>query len=317
MEVKKVGIVGSGQVGTTIGTVWLNYGRTVVVRDVAEPILQKARATIEGSLQRRVTRGDIDAAKKDEILSRLITTTDVSQLKDVDLVVEAASENIALKQKIFAELDEACPEKTILTTNSSSIPITTMAAATKRPEKCAKMHFWYPATVMTYMEISRGYLTSDDTWETLKTLAKELGRKPIRSVKDYQGLGNQYLQWEMPPGGGIFWELMYGKTTLEEIENRPKGKTPEGFDQVLNPMEMQDFIGLDTMLGIAESAVQEYGSARSYPCPLLRRMVEAGHLGQKTGIGFYDYSESPRKAVMGKFSPYLLTFLAKDEEFVT
>ncbi|MBA7618840.1 3-hydroxybutyryl-CoA dehydrogenase [subsurface metagenome] len=317
MEVKKVGIIGSGQVGTTIGTVWLNYGRTVVVSDIAEPILQKARATIEGSLERRVAKGDLSPAQKEETLKRLITTTNVSDLKDVDLVVEAASENIAIKQKIFAELDAACSEKTILTTNSSSIPITTIAAATKRQDRCAKMHFWYPATVMTYMEVSRGYLTSDDTWETVITLAKELGRKPIRIVKDYQGLGNQYLQWEMPPEGGLFWELMYGKTTLEEVEARPKGKTPEGFDQVLNFMEMQDFIGLDTMLGIAESAVHEYGSARSYPCPLLRRMVEAGHLGQKTGIGFYDYSGSPRKAIMGKFSPYILAFLAKDEEFVT
>ncbi|MBI2329261.1 MAG: 3-hydroxybutyryl-CoA dehydrogenase, partial [Chloroflexi bacterium] len=314
MKVKNVGIVGSGQVGTTIATVWLNYGRSVTVRDVAEPVLQKARATIEGSLERRVTRGDITPAQKEETMSRLKTTTKVADLKNVDWVVEAASENIALKKSIFAELDAACSPKTVLTTNSSSIPISTIAAATKRPDRCAKMHFWYPATAMTYMEISRGYLTSDEVWETLESLAKELGRKPIRIVKDYQGLGNQYRQMEIPPRGGVWWELMMGKTTLEEVEARPKGKTPEGFAQVLNWMEMQDFIGLDTMLGIAEAAVQEWGAAQSYPCPLHRRMVEAGHLGQKTGIGFYDYSESPRKAIMGKFSPYLVKFLAKDPE---
>ena len=317
MEVKNVGIIGSGQVGTTIGTVWLQHGYNVTLRDIAEPVLQKARATVTGSLDRRVAKGDLSPEQKEETLSRLKTTTNIADLKDMDWIVEAASENIGLKQKIFTELDAVCSEKTVLTTNSSSIPITTIAAATKRQDRCAKMHFWYPATAMTYMELARGYLTSNETWETMKKLSKELGRKPIRIVKDYKGLGNQYLQWEMPQNGGLFWELMYGKTTMEEVEARPKGKTPEGFDQVLNFMEMQDFIGLDTMLGIAESAVHEYGSARSYPCPLLRRMVEAGHLGQKTGIGFYDYSDNPRKATLGKFSPYLLTFLAKDEEFVT
>ena len=317
MEVKNIGIVGSGQVGTTIGTVWLQHGYNVTLRDIAEPVLQKARATVTGSLERRVAKGDLTPAQKDETLGRLKTTTNLADLKDVDWVVEAASENIELKQKIFTELDAICSEKTVLTTNSSSIPITTIAAGTKRQDKCAKMHFWYPATAMTYMELARGYLTSDEVWDTMKKLSLERGRKPRRIVKDYQGLGNQYLQWEMPAGGGLFWELMYGKVTMEEVEARPKGKTPEGFDQVLNFMEMQDFIGLDTMLGIAEAAVQEYGSARSYPCPLLRRMVEAGHLGQKTGIGFYDYSDNPRKATPGKFSKYLLAFLAKDDEFVT
>jgi len=317
MEVKKVGIVGSGQVGTTIGTVWLQHGYTVVLRDVAEPILQKARATVEGSLERRITKGELTPAQKEETLKRLKTTTNPSDLKDVDLVVEAASENIALKKSIFAELDAVCDKKTVLTTNSSSIPITTIASATKRMDRCAKMHFWYPATALTYMEISRAYLTSDDTWETVKRLAKELGRKPIKVVGDYQGLGDQYLRMEMPPRGGMFWELMMGKTTLQEIEAKPKGKTPEGREQLLNSMETQDFIGLDTMLGIAEAGVAEYGSTYSYPCPLMRRMVEAGHLGQKTGIGFYDYSKSPRKAIMGEFSPYLLKFLTKDEEFVT
>ncbi len=315
MEVKKVGIVGSGQVGTTIGTVWLNYGRTVILRDVAEPILQKARATVEGSLERRVTRGDISPEQKEEILSRLTTTTDISDLKDVDLVVEAASENIALKKKIFAELDEACSEKTILATNSSSMPVTTMAAATKRPDRCVKIHFWYPATALTYMEISRGYLTSDETWETTKKLAKELGRKPIRIVKDYAGGTDSYLREEPPSEGSMYWDLMLGKATLEEIEAKPRGQTGEGSTAVLNSLAQADFIGLDTMFGIAEVRHADYGTG--WPAPLLRRMVEAGHLGQKTGIGFYDYSESPRKAIPGKFSPYLVTFLAKDEEYVT
>ena len=316
MAVKKVGIIGSGQVGTTIATVWLQYGRSVVVRDVAEPILQKARATIEGSLDRRVAKGDLTPAQKEETMKRLVTSTDVSALKDVDLVVEAASEDIALKKRIFAELDKVCSQKTILCTNSSSIPITTIASATKRPDRCVKMHFWYPATAIGYMELSRGYLTSDESWETVKELALELDRKPLRIVQDYQGLGNQYLQMEMPAKGGVWWELMMGKATLQEVEARPKGKTPEGREQVLNWMEMQDFIGLDTMLGIAMAAVEEYGSAQSYPCPLHRRMVEAGHLGQKTGIGFYDYSKSPRKAIMGQFSPYLVKFLTREKEYI-
>ena len=143
-------------------------------------------------------------------MSRLKTTTNLADLKDMDWVVEAASENIELKKSIFAELDKVCSEKTVLTTNSSSIPVSTMAAVTKRQDKCAKMHFWYPATAMTYMELARGYLTSDEVWDTMKKLSLERGRKPRRIVKDYQGLGNEYLRWEMPRAGGVFWALVFG-----------------------------------------------------------------------------------------------------------
>jgi len=314
MEVKNVGVVGTGQVGTTIAQVFLMHGINLVMEDLSKDITERARATIDGSLQRRADKGEFDAAKRVEAMNRLKMTTDLSDLKNVDLVVEAATENLEVKKSIFAELDRVCSPKTILTTNSSSIPTTPIAAATKRPDRCAKFHFWYPATVMTYMEISRGYLTSDETWETVKKLAKELDRKPIKIVRDYQGTTDSYLQVAIPPEAGmntIFWELMLGKTTLEEIEARPKGRTPEGFEQRLNSMEVIDFIGLDTWFGICEAHFHEYGIG--YPAPLLRRMVEAGHLGQKTGIGLYDYSESPRKAIMGKFSPYLVKFLTKEE----
>ncbi|MBI3040983.1 MAG: hypothetical protein HYY80_04975 [Chloroflexi bacterium] len=318
MEVKRVGIVGGGQVGTPIVTVVLLSGRAAVLRSRSESTLRKARAGIEDSIDRRIARGGLTPAQKKEALSRLKTTTNVADLKDVDLVVEVVPEDIDVKKSVFAELDEICPPKTILTTTSSAIPITTLAAATKRQDRCVKMHFWYPATTLTYMEIARGYLTSDETWETVKTLSKQLGRKPIRIVKDYLGSSNAYLRRVPPPGEtreSIFWDLMFGKTTLEEIEARPKGKTPEGFEQLLNVMETWDFVGLDTRLGQLEAEVREYGVA--HIPPLLRRMVEAGHVGQKSSIGFYDYSASPRKAIMGKFSPYLVKFLAEDEEFVT
>jgi len=170
------------------------------------------------------------------------------------------------------------------------------------------------------MELSRGYLTDEETWEVVKNLAKELGRKPIRIVKDYEGTTDSGLRME-PPNvdlgglwGSLYWDLMLGRTTLQEIENWPKELTPEGIEQKLNTMEMQDFIGLDTWLGMMEVQFGAYGFGG--PPPLLRRMVEAGHLGQKTGIGFYDYRESPRKAIMGKFSPWLVRFLDKEEEFV-
>ncbi|MBI2328301.1 MAG: 3-hydroxybutyryl-CoA dehydrogenase [Chloroflexi bacterium] len=319
MEVKSVGVVGTGQVGTTIAQVFLMYGLNLVMEDTSQGIIERARATIDGSLERRVARGELDAAKKAATINRLKMTTNLADLKGVDLVVEAAGENLELKKGIFAELDRVCSPKTILATNSSSIPVTSIAAATKRPDRCVKIHFWYPATVITYMEISRGYLTSDATWETTKKLAKQLGRDPIRIVKDYAGGTNSYLREKPPTGGGgggvPFWDLMLGKTTLEEIEAQPKGQTVEGRPQVLNSMESMDFIGLDTMFGIAEVRFRDYGTG--WPAPLHRRMVEAGHLGQKTGIGFYDYSKSPRKAIPGKFSPYLVKFLAKDEEFVT
>ncbi|MFC1943100.1 3-hydroxyacyl-CoA dehydrogenase family protein [Chloroflexota bacterium] len=318
MEVKEVGVVGAGQVGTPIATVLLLYGRAVVLRSRTESTLQKARVAIKDSLERRVARGDFTPAQKEEALNQLKTTTNVADLKDADLVVEAVAEDIDVKKSVFAELDAVCCQKTILTTTSSSIPITTVAAATKRPDRCAKMHFWYPATALIYMELARGYLTSDETWETVKTLAKQLGRKPIRIVRDYLGTSNSYLRHAPPPGEtreSIFWDLMLGKATLEEIETYPKAKTPEGFEQRINVMERWDFVGLDTRLGQLQAEVREYG-AGNIP-PLLRRMVEAGHLGQKAGIGFYDYSESPMKAVLGKFSPYLVKFLAKDEEFVT
>jgi len=314
MAIKNVGVVGTGQVGTTIAQVFLMYGMNLVMKDVSQSILDKARATIDGSLDRRVAKGDLTPAQKEETMNRLKMTTNVADFKNMDLVIEAASENIEVKKSIFAELDKACSAKTILATNSSSIPVTTMAAATKRPDKCVKIHFWYPATALTYMELARGYLTSDETWDTAKKLAKQLGRKPIRVVKDYAGGTDSYLR-ETAPSGNIFWDLMLGKTTLGEIERRPRGQTPEGQPQVFNPMESQDFIGLDTMFGIAEVHFRDYGTG--WPAPLQRRMVEAGHLGQKTGIGFYDYSESPRKAIPGKFSPYLVKFLDRSEQFVT
>ncbi len=318
MEIKEVGVVGAGQVGTPIATVFLLYGRSVILRTRSEATLQKARVGIEASLDRRVAKGDLSPAQKEEALKRLKTTTNVSDLKDVQLVVEVVAEDIDVKRSVFAELDAICSQKTILTTSSSAIPITTIALATKRQDRCAKMHFWYPATAITYMEIARGYLTSDETWETVKTLCKETGRKPTNIVKDYLGTGTAFLR-HVPSSGEnretIFWDLMTGKTTLEEIEALPKGTTPEGFEQLLNVMETWDFVGLDTRLGQLESEVREYGFA-SIP-PLLRRMVEAGHVGQKAGIGFYDYSESPRKAIMGKFSPYLVKFLANDDEFIS
>ncbi|MBI4283442.1 MAG: 3-hydroxyacyl-CoA dehydrogenase family protein [Chloroflexi bacterium] len=319
MEVKGVGVVGAGQVGASIAAVLLMYGHPVVLRSRFEPTLQKARAGIEDSLARRIAKGGLTPAQKEKALKRLKTTPNLSDFKDVDLVVEVVAEDIDVKKNVFAELDAICSAKTILTTTSSSIPITTLAAATKRPERCVKMHFWYPATALTYLELARGYLTSDETWETVKALAKQLGRQPIRIVKDYHGSSNAYLQHMPPTGespGSICWELMFGKTTLEKIETRPKGgKTPEGFEPVFNIMETLDFVGLDTILGYLEAEAREYGQS-NIP-PLLRRMVEAGHLGQQSGIGFYDYAESPRKAIMGRFSPYLVKFLAPDEELVT
>jgi len=317
MTVKSMGVVGAGQVGTTIAQVALMYGKDVVLEDLKQDIVQRARDSIDNSLQRGVDRGNLDQVKKTETMNKLKITTDVADLKDMDLVIEVATENLALKKTIFAELDKVCSPKTILTTNSSSLPITPIAAVTKRPEKCVHFHFWYPAHVMTYMELSRGYLTSDETWEVVKNLAKELGRKPIRIVKDYVGTTDSGLRMEPPDVGmgGLYWDLMLGRTTLQEIEDRPKGRSPEGFEQKLNTMETQDFVGLDTWLGIMEAQFGEYGFGG--PPPLLRRMVEAGHLGQKTGIGFYDYSKSPRKAIMGEFSPYLVKFLAKEEEFIT
>ncbi len=312
MDVKTIGIVGAGQLGTGIARVCITSGFNVVARDISEAIVQRCYKEIDDGLGREVERGRLSAEDKAQMMKRLIPTTDISAMKNADLVIEAALESVPLKQRIFAELDQACPPHTILTTNSSSIPITKIATATKRPERCAKLHLWHPPQVLRYTEISRGYLTSDETWATVKAVARGLNREPLLVVQDYAGGTNAYQQIcerAKQFSSHWAWDLILGTKTPEDVEAMPTiaGEAGGG----LPPMASMDFIGIDTMVGIMEVEFEEYRLPQFAVPPLLRRMVEANHLGIKTGIGFYDYSESPRRAT--KLSPYLLKFLAREE----
>jgi 3-hydroxybutyryl-CoA dehydrogenase len=287
-------------------------GFNAISRDVSEEILQRSYKEIDGGLNRDVERGRLTAEAKAEMMKRLTSTTDISLMRNADLVIEAANEDRALKQRIFAELDQVCPPHTILTTNSSSIPITTIASATKRPDRCAKLHLWHPPQVLTYTEISRGYLTSDETWQTVKDVARALGRKPVLVVQDYQGGTNFYInacKKAKQYSNHWAWDLMLGTKTPQDIEAMPAVAGEAGGG--LPPLASMDFIGIDTMVNIYDLAFEEYHLPQFATPPLLRRMVEAGHLGIKTGIGFYDYSQSGRRPE--KLSPYLLRFLEREE----
>ncbi len=310
--IKTIGVVGAGQMGTGIARVCASSGFDVVVRARSEEGVQRCHRDIEGGMARDMERGRMTAEDKAKTLKSLTVTTDLSAMRNVDFVIEAANEVLALKQSIFADLDRICPPHTVLTTCSSSIPITTIASATKRPHRCAKLHIWHPAVVLTYTEISRGYLTSDETWQTVKDVAKALKRNPLVVVQDYQGGTNSYLNTAKKAkefSSHWAWDLMLGTKTPQEIEAMPAVAGEAGGG--LTPLASIDFIGIDTMVNIWDAGFEEYRHPSFAVAPLLRRMVEAGHLGIKTGIGFYDYSQSGRRAV--KLSHYLLRFLEREE----
>lgn len=286
---KEIAVIGAGTMGNGIAHVFAQNGFEVQLIDISQEALDKGLATIERNLDRLVQKEKIDEQTKEATLGRIRVTTDMTEgLSSVSLAVEAATERTDLKLKIFKQLDALCPEDCILATNTSSISITQIAAATSRPEKVIGMHFMNPVPIMKLVEVIRGYSTTDEVCSTIMDLSKKLGKVPVE-VNDYPGfIANRIL---MPMINEAIYSLFEGVAGVYEIDTVMK----LGMAHPMGPLQLADFIGLDVCLSILRVLYEGFGQDKYAPCPLLVNMVTAGKLGVKSGEGFYDYSES-RKA---------------------
>ncbi len=294
---KKITVIGAGTMGNGIAHVFAQNGFEVSLVDVSKPALDAAMNTIAKNLDRQVAKGLLTDDQKLKTLRSLNSYTDLEKgAADADLVVEAATENKELKLSIFSKLELICPEKTIFASNTSSISITQIAAATKRPKKVMGMHFMNPVPIMKLVEIIRGYSTSDETTSTIVEMSKKLGKVPVE-VNDYPGfVANRIL---MPMINEAIETLYHGVAGVEEIDTIMK----LGMAHPMGPLHLADFIGLDTCLSILRVLHDGLGNPKYAPCPLLVNMVESGNLGAKTGSGFYTYvAGSKEKSVSAYFT---------------
>lgn len=283
MSITGFGVVGGGQMGNGIAHVAALTGYDVTIVDISSDALDRAKATIEKNLARMVKKDRISTVDADAALARLTFTTEMSGLTGCELVVEAATENVELKKRIFETLSQTVSEDTILATNTSSISITAIAAHTRRPDRVIGMHFMNPVPVMKLVEIIRGLATSDETYATVNAVAEKMGKTTVMS-RDMPGfIVNRVL---MPYINEAVYALYEGIASVEDIDTAMK----LGTNVPMGPLTLADFIGLDTCLAIMEVLHDGMGGDSKYrPCPLLRKYVEAGWLGRKTGRGFYTY----------------------------
>jgi len=282
MDIKTLGVIGAGQMGNGLAQVAETSGMNVVMNDISAEFVQNGLATITKILTRSVGKGKITETEKESILGRISTSTDLKDMAAADFVVEAATEKETLKFKIFKDLDNICPPDTILSTNTSSIPIGRIASQTQRPDKVIGMHFMNPVPVMRLVEIIRGIATSEETFKSTWDLSLKFGKTPAEA-NDFPGfIANRIL---LPMINEAVYCLYHSVGKKDDIDTVMK----LGMNHPMGPLELADLIGLDTCLAVMETLYNGFNDSKYRPCPLLRKYVEAGWLGRKTGRGFYTY----------------------------
>ncbi len=282
-DIKHVAIIGSGTMGNGIAQVFASYGYGVTLIDVQSTVLEKAVNFISGSFDRFIKKGKLTEADKAAAMARIKTTTDLHESKNAQLVIEAVPEVLKLKSDIFGRLEDLCPKETIFASNTSSLPITQLASTTRRPDKFIGMHFMNPVPMMQLIELIRGMVTSNETIALIRDLSVKLGKTPVE-VNDYPGfISNRIL---MPMINEAIYAYWQGVGTVESIDEVMK----LGMGHPMGPLTLADFIGLDVCLNILEVMDSGLDTSKYRPCPLLKKMVHAGHLGRKSGRGFYVYA---------------------------
>jgi len=283
MDIKKITILGAGTMGSGIAQAAATAGVTVSLRDISEEFVAKGIKTITKYLQSAVDKEKISAQEKDDILSRIIGTTDLkAAVKDAQIVIEAATENMEIKKKIFQELESLCSPETILATNTSALSITEIASALKDPARVLGMHFFNPAPIMNLVELVRGALTADDVFSVAREFVKQLGKTPVEVAEAPGFIVNRLL---IPMINEAIFLLMEGIASKEDIDEAMK----LGANHPIGPLKLADLIGLDVCLEVMKTLHKEFGDSKYRPCPLLSKMVRGGLLGRKTKMGFFDY----------------------------